>query len=87
MKIINPQKESDVLMRQLHHFSSRFESLLALRVKLIEEFKEHVPSTVVFNVGYFEGPQHSKISMVTSEDLNVECHVFEVSKMRNNTLV
>ena len=56
-------------MRQLR-FNSRFESLLALRVKLIEEFQDCVLNTVVFNVGYFEGQQHSKISIVNGEDLN-----------------
>ena len=51
-------------------FNSRFETLLAMRVKLIEELQDCVPNTVVFNVGYFEGQQHSKISIVTGEDLN-----------------
>ena len=69
MKIINPRKKSDAVMWQLR-FNSRFESLLALRVKLIEEFQDCVPNTVVFNVGYFEGQQHSKISIVNGEDLN-----------------
>jgi len=64
----NPQKKSDGVLRQLH-FNSKFESLLALRVKLIEEFQDQVPNIVVFNVGYFEGQQYSKISLVTTEDL------------------
>ena len=54
MKIINPRKKSDTVIQQLR-FNSRFESLLALRVKLIEEFQDCVPNTVVFNVSYFEG--------------------------------
>ena len=41
----------------------------ALRVKLIEEFKEQVPNVLTFNVGYFKGQQHSKIWLVTSDDL------------------
>jgi len=57
------------MIRQLR-FNSRFETLLAMRVKLIEELQDCVPNTVVFNVGYFEGQQHSKISIVTGEDLN-----------------
>ena len=69
VKIINPLKKSDSVLRHLH-FNSRFDSLLALRVKLIEEFQDGVPSTVTFNVGYFEGQQHSKISMITADDLS-----------------
>ena len=52
------------------HFNSRFDSLLVSRVKLIKEFHDCVPSTVTFNVGYFEGQQHSKISMITAKDLS-----------------
>lgn len=37
-------------------------------MKLIEEFKELVPDTLSFNVGYFEGQNHSKIWLVTRED-------------------
>ena len=40
-----------------------------LRVKLIDAFKEHVPNSTDFNVGYFEGPQHSKVWLVTLDDL------------------
>jgi hypothetical protein len=37
-------------------------------MKLTEEFKELVPETLNFNVGYFEGQSHSKIWLVTRED-------------------
>ena len=39
-------------------------------MKLIEEFKELVPDTLSFNVGYFEGQSHSKIWLVTREDFS-----------------
>ena len=39
VKIINPLKKSDVVVRQLHRFNSKFDSLTALRVKLIDEFE------------------------------------------------
>ena len=61
VKIINPLKKSDVVVRQLHRFNSKFDSLTALRVKLIDEFAETVPNTVNFNVGYFDGRQQAKI--------------------------
>ncbi len=63
VKIINPLKKSDVITRELHHFNSKFESVLSLRLKLIEHLKEHVPSTVDFNVG------HTKVLVVTPDDL------------------
>ena len=55
VKIINPNKKSDVSVRHLHDCSTKFESVTALRVKLIESFKESIPNTVDFNVGYYEG--------------------------------
>ena len=70
VKIINPLKKSDVVVRQLHRFNSKFDSLTALRVKLIDEFAETVPDTVNFNVGYFDGRQQAKLWLVTDEDLD-----------------
>lgn len=70
MKIINPKRKSDIILRQLHNFHERFESMIALRAKLIEEFKEQVPDSLSFSVGYFEGQAHSKLSLVSGEDLN-----------------
>ena len=69
VKIINPLKKSDVVVRQLHRFNSKFDSLTALRVKLIDEFADTVPDTVKFNVGYFDGRQQAKLWLVTREDL------------------
>ena len=69
VKIINPLKKSDVVVRQLHRFNSKFDSLTALRVKLIDEFEETVPDTVNFNVGYFDGRQQAKLWLVTNKDL------------------
>lgn len=69
VKIINPNKKSDVSVRHLHECSTKFESVMALRIKLIESFKESVPNTVDFNVGYYEGSQQAKIWLVVPEDL------------------
>ena len=69
VKITNPQRKSEVIMRQLHHFHGRFDSVITLRAKLIEEFKEQVPNSVTFNVGCFEGQSHSKVWLVTNDDL------------------
>ena len=69
MKITNPQRKSEVVLRQLHHFQGKFESVIAVRAKLIEEFQDHVPNTLTFNIGYFEGQSHSKVSLVSNDDL------------------
>ena len=70
VKITNPQRKSEVIVRQLHHFHTRFESVITLHAKLIEEFKEQVPNSLNFNVGYFEGPSHSKVWLVSNDDLD-----------------
>ena len=64
--IINPSKKSDVVSRYLNKYSSKF---TAVRVQLIEEFKDQVPDSLTFQIGYFEGSQQAKISLVTNEDL------------------
>ena len=61
VKIINPTRKSDVIVHHLTDCSMKFESVTALRVKLIESFRENVPNTIDFNVGYFEGSQQAKI--------------------------
>ena len=70
VKIINPRKKSDIIVPQLHHMHSKFESVIAcIATKLIEEFEQQVPNSVSFNVGYCEGQQHCKMSIVNSDDL------------------
>ena len=56
-------------MRHLNDFSLKFESVTALRVKLIESFRESVPKTIDFNVGYFEASQQTKVRLVVPDDL------------------
>ena len=69
VKIINPAKRSDTSVRFINDYSLKFESVNALRVKLIDVFKESVPATIDFNVGYFEGSQQAKIWLVQPNDL------------------
>ena len=57
------------MLRQLHGFSLQFESVIGIRAKLIEKFKDHVPNSVSFDVGYFEGQQHSKVWLCSDDDL------------------
>ena len=69
MKIVNPAKKTDFIFRELHHFNSRFESVTAIRMKLIDEFQQQVPNSISFSVGYFEKRQQAKLWLVTNDDL------------------
>ena len=60
---------SHFILSLLVKINSKFDSLTALRVKLIDEFEETVPDTVNFNVGYFDGRQQAKLWLVTNKDL------------------
>ena len=83
VKIINPAKKSDVSVRYLNNYSAKFESVNALRVKLIEAFQEGVPKTINFNVGYYEGSQQAKVWLVVADDLTtVSSWWFSNSVMR-----
>lgn len=69
VRIINPAKKSDVIVRQLNGFSSKFASVNALRLQLIESFSDQVPNTVTFNVGYYDGSQQAKVWLFATDDL------------------
>ena len=64
MKIINLNKKSNIAILYLNDFSATFESVTSLRVKLIEVFKEQVPSILDFNVRYYEGSQQAKFGLL-----------------------
>ena len=66
VKIINPHKKSEIIVRQLNKFSSKFDTPLDVRLKLISECGEHVPNTVDFNVGFYDGGQQAKMWIVTA---------------------
>lgn len=70
VKIVYPDKKSVAVVRYLHNVTCKFESVNGLRVRLMDDFQEHVPNTATFDVGYFEGKQHTKIWLVTSDDLD-----------------
>ena len=71
MKIISPLKKSDFIMRELHHFHGKFDSVTSLKLKLMDEFGELVPATTDFQVGYFRGKQSTKYWIMCQEDLDM----------------
>jgi len=56
-------------VHQLHSIHKNFATVNGLRVKLIEEFKEQVPDSLKFGLGYFDS--RHQMSLVSAEDLKV----------------
>ena len=57
------------MMRHLHSENCAFESVNQLHVSLKDDFREHVPATITFDI---EGKQQSKIWLVTLDDLGTK---------------
>ena len=55
VKIINPKKKSDFVVRMWHGTSQLFQSATSLRSKLQESFPQDIPRTDDFQIGYIEG--------------------------------
>ena len=70
VKIINPKKKNDIVVRELHNFRGRFHSVVDLCARLIEELMEQVPDSMTFSVRYFEGAHHRKAWIISQEDLH-----------------
>ena len=69
-KVINPSKKSDVVLRHLNCHTDKFETVTEIKMKLIEEFGDQVPSQLDFSVGYYDGNQQAKTWLVTKDDLD-----------------
>ena len=69
VKVINPEKKREVIVRQLNKFTFKFESVLDVRLKIIGECGEHVPNTVDYNVGFYDGSKQAKVWIVNDADL------------------
>lgn len=67
VKIINPIRKKDVVVRELRHFHGQFSSIIDLKVRLMEELEESVPQTTKFAIGYFV--QSTKYWIYNEEDL------------------
>ena len=77
LKIINPKKRSDFVVRMWHGVSRKFKSPSALRAQIQESFSSDVPSTTDFQVGYLEG--NTKHWIVEKRDLMVMYSTFQPS--------
>ena len=68
MKIINPRRKSDAVIRELRKFTGRFNSITDVKVRMMEEFDEYVPASTRFSIGYYEG--QTKRWICTEDDLS-----------------
>ena len=62
-------KKSEVIVRHRNECHVMFESVVVLRAKLIEKLGDQVPNTITFDVGFYDGQQHSKIWQCSNKDL------------------
>ena len=57
------------MTHDVHQFHGKFTSINDIKDKLKNEFKDHLPETDDFQIGYYLGKQSSKMWLVTEEDL------------------
>jgi len=65
------------MVREMRKFQGRFISITDLKVQIIDEFKDQVPQSTAFSVGYFKGRHSTKYWICTEQDLNAmynHCH-------------
>ena len=58
VKIFNPTKKRDFVVRQLHHFNGKFTCVQHVKEVLLREYKNEIADNA--NLGYFEGRSHTK---------------------------
>ena len=80
LKIINPNKRSDYIVRDVHRFHGKFDTIVEMKVKLMGEFESLLPPTTEFQLGYFFGKQSAKFWLMCQEDLNSMNEYIEKSK-------
>lgn len=69
VRIINPNKKSEVKVCLIHDVTSKFASIGALKGVLMSQFKDLVPAGGEFDVGFMEGSQQAKIWLANQKDL------------------
>ncbi len=80
VKIINKDKRSEFMTRELKSFSGRFKSVRVMKHKIMEELDNLVPSAMDFQVGYFSGKQNKKHWLIEDGDLKEMYEMANVKK-------
>jgi hypothetical protein len=77
VRMINPKKKSDYLVRTWHDETGQFKSPAELKLKLIDSFPNDVSSASNFQIGYFEPPGNTtKRWIVEKRDLSTMYSLF-----------
>ena len=71
MKIINPIRRKKPIIRNLHEFKGKFQTVSQLKSCIMDELHDELPEDPVLDVGYFETHQSSKVWIVSPKDLEV----------------
>ena len=77
VKVYDIAKRRKFSVRNLHNITKKFESVSSLRSALWHELGDVVPDEGDFNVGYFEGRQHTKKWLTTRQDLDAMYSYFQ----------
>ena len=81
LTILNSHKRGKkAITRQLHHFDGKFRSVTDIKAHLMDELKDEVPSSIRFDVGYYE-KRSSKCWLVTPEDLKQRYSVLKTDEI------
>ena len=67
--MINPNKKSDYIVRDLHCSHGKFDTLTETKINLMDEFGSLLPPKTEFQLGYFFGKQSTKFWLMCQEDL------------------
>lgn len=81
VKILNPHRKRDIIVRDMRKFNGRFKSIIEMKVKLLDEFQEHIPPIMTFDVGYFSGRPSAKHWIYTEDDLKMmykNCNNYDI---------
>ena len=84
VRIINPKKKSDFVVRMWHDENQAFDSPRVLKLKLMEAFPNDVPDHVTFQIGYFEGRNNTKRWIMETHDLEAMYATFKPGSKINS---
>lgn len=70
VKILNPNKRKKPLTRLLHNFTGKFRTIEEIKEKLHSEFEDVLPESSSLDVGYFDGRQSVKMSLISTKDID-----------------
>ena len=71
VKILNPvTKKKKALTRLLHNFTGKFGSVEEIKEALHSEFEDVLADSSSLDVGYFDGRQSVKMSLISTKDID-----------------